>query len=936
MIRIGFYLIMGFHFLNLRFVAGLFFFVSFLLQTVLVGQGTYYDSINTASPTFVNDLKERVRRNYTKELYSNFDETNIANYASYSKGDGTRGVKCVYTGYEYTYTGTFVWDIMSREHTWCYSWMPSHGSSSTNEYADQHHLFPTHQNGANGVRSNHPLGVVVTATSTFLNGKYGTNALGQKVYEPQDAQKGDAARALLYMVLRYDDVTHNWDFNWLNNTKLPSLNEAPQDLSLLIQWSLFDPPDAWERGRNEYIFSIQKNRNPFIDHPEYINYIDFNDMTYKAGGSTLSTEPTNYVTNFAAGTISSNSIQMTWTDAIAGSQVPSGYLLIMSTSPISAPTDGVSYPDDTDVSDGLGRVNVSYNAADEYTFSNLFGSTTYYSKIYSYNGNGSSINYKTDNTVPALSAVTLVAALSSEPTNHCTNLSTSNVTNASITLNWTDALPGAQVPTGYLIVASAGSIVPPVDEIDYPIDTDLSDGNARVKVLHSAPDTYTFNNLSPNTSYNFKIYSYNGSGSSINYKTDGAVPTISATTIDAYSTSQLNPGDILIIGFNMTNPDQFAFVPLVNLAGGASISFTDNGWQSNNTFRTGEGTLTWTAPSSGVLKGTIIRVDTTASVTIGSLVSAGSFLLATAGDQILAYTGSSSSPKFLYAVNDSGSSWQANALTANSSALPLGLVNNETAVALVKKNNGIYSEDILGDEEQLRLNVSTPSYWTMSDSRLTMPSGILPLPVELTSFTGVTRGRKVVLRWVTATEINNFGFEVERTLGGLQSAVGSLSDGKAGWQKIGFMQGHGNSNSPKEYSFIDKSASAGLYSYRLKQIDNGGKFEYSNEIEIDLSVPSKFILEQNYPNPFNPSTKIGWQQPFDSHVSLKVYDILGNEVVALVDEHKKAGSYEVEFSIRGGNSKHLASGVYFYRIAVHSDNRQSGDFILQKKLIILK
>lgn len=267
-----------------NFIIKLFFLLIISLE--LFAQGNYYDNINTASPSFVDDLKARVRNPYTKISYSRFDETNIANYASYSLGDGLRGVRCVYSGYEYTYSGTFTWGTMSREHTFCHSWMPTYSSTSTNEYADQHHLFPTHQDNANAVRSNHPLGNVVTTISTFLDGKYGFDANGNRVYEPRDSHKGDAARAILYMLLRYDDINgNNWDMNWLNNTRLPQLNEAPQDLDVLLNWHFNDLPDSYEIGRNDYIQSIQKNRNPFIDHPEYVNYINFNDMSYKSNSS---------------------------------------------------------------------------------------------------------------------------------------------------------------------------------------------------------------------------------------------------------------------------------------------------------------------------------------------------------------------------------------------------------------------------------------------------------------------------------------------------------------------------------------------------------------------------------------------------------------------------------------------------------------------------
>ncbi|NLH59860.1 MAG: hypothetical protein GX452_00475, partial [Ignavibacteriales bacterium] len=143
-----------------------------ILNTLVFSQNpSYYTGINTSSPTFVDDLKARIREDYTKVSYDLFDETNIANFASYDKGGGIKGVWCVYSNYEYTYSGTFTWAVFSREHTFCHSWMPTYSSTSGNEYADQHHLFPTHQNSANGVRSNHPLDTVVTVTSSFGEAK---------------------------------------------------------------------------------------------------------------------------------------------------------------------------------------------------------------------------------------------------------------------------------------------------------------------------------------------------------------------------------------------------------------------------------------------------------------------------------------------------------------------------------------------------------------------------------------------------------------------------------------------------------------------------------------------------------------------------------------------------------------------------------------------
>jgi predicted lipoprotein with Yx(FWY)xxD motif len=187
------------------------------------------------------------------------------------------------------------------------------------------------------------------------------------------------------------------------------------------------------------------------------------------------------------------------------------------------------------------------------------------------------------------------------------------------------------------------------------------------------------------------------------------------------------------------------------------------------------------------------------------------------------------------------------------------------------------------------------------------------LPVELTKFTANILGNKVTLNWQTATEVDNYGFDVERTF-----------SHSTEWQKIGFVQGNGNSNSPKEYSFADNSATSGKYAYRLKQIDNDGTYKYSNEIKVDLGIPTEFSLQQNYPNPFNPETVINYQLPVSGNVSLKVFDMLGREVATIVNEVQKAGMYDVSF-----NGKAFASGTYFYRF-------QSGNYVKINKMVLMK
>ena len=187
------------------------------------------------------------------------------------------------------------------------------------------------------------------------------------------------------------------------------------------------------------------------------------------------------------------------------------------------------------------------------------------------------------------------------------------------------------------------------------------------------------------------------------------------------------------------------------------------------------------------------------------------------------------------------------------------------------------------------------------------------VPVEFVSFSASVFGNDVNLSWVTASETNNFGFEVERT-----DARNSV------WNKVGFVFGNGTSTELNYYSFTDQSVPVGQYLYRLKQIDLDGSFDYSDQVEVDIISATNYVLMQNYPNPFNPSTRISFSIPQSGFASVKVYDVLGNEVATIIDKELSAGSYEIQFNASG-----LTSGVYYYTL-------KSGNFVQSKKMILLR
>lgn len=268
----------------------------------------YYANINPTSSTFITDLSAKVNPHDTI-FYSNYITTVINNFLTRDTTAGKKVVNCVYTGIPYIYNEPFVWNasgstgILTREHTRAQSTMPSNTAgqnpswprSNDNrelpEYNDQHNLFPADQLNANGPRSNNPFGecVTVTSTSPTGKGKLGKDGNGSTVYEPKDEQKGDLARALFYMSVCYNGINAN---NW----SLP----ADQGLAVLLKWHQQDPPSAEEIARHEYIASIQKNRNPFIDFPSWAFLIDFKTMNL-ATGKILVIETPNGGENLIAG-----------------------------------------------------------------------------------------------------------------------------------------------------------------------------------------------------------------------------------------------------------------------------------------------------------------------------------------------------------------------------------------------------------------------------------------------------------------------------------------------------------------------------------------------------------------------------------------------------------------------------------------------------------
>jgi hypothetical protein len=385
------------------------------------------------------------------------------------------------------------------------------------------------------------------------------------------------------------------------------------------------------------------------------------------------------------------------------------------------------------------------------------------------------------------------------------------------------------------------------------------------------------------------------------------------------------PGSIVFTQVGATNPDVIEFITLYRMDL-TKLTITDNSIDVNGDLSTDEGTfelnnLDGTGDWNDVPAGTFVRLGTNLTDDNDAadrlLKYKGSTepitpTLESGGEQLVAYTGLSSSPTYIAGINWGNAGWSSPTGTTSyppgtPSDIELGSSNDYSFISNV--NDILYAT---------RNSVTSTSNWDVHNSPgnyndLRPYIGTGALPVELAFFTGVLNGSNVELRWRTETEVNNYGFEIER------------STNNTDWRIIGFVEGNGNSNSPKHYSFSDIDiVLSGEYYYRLKQIDNDGTYEYSDVVSVEVGVPSNIYLSQNYPNPFNPETRIDFTLPKNQLVSLRVYNTLGELVKELVNEQREAGSYSEIF-----DASNLPSGVYIYRL-------QASELAENKKMTLIK
>lgn len=340
-----------------------------------------------------------------------------------------------------------------------------------------------------------------------------------------------------------------------------------------------------------------------------------------------------------------------------------------------------------------------------------------------------------------------------------------------------------------------------------------------------------------------------------------------------------------------------------------AICFIDpqNGWavgENGNIVHTIDGGTTWTLVPIG-------RSDDFYSV----------FFLTTD----IGWIGGSS---ILY-TTDGGSTWdEQEAFLPNDQVRAIKFIDLTIGWAVIQGSSGAMFKTMDGGKNWFNMEIGTENNlfdidivneqigWVVGTYSTILKTDAIFVPVELASFSAVWIDDRVELTWATASETNNYGFDIQRKFSEKES-----------WKKIGFVKGHGTTSQMNYYSFTDNPEGGGKYSFRLKQVDIDGKFKYSSIREVN--VPTKFALYQNHPNPFNPETSIGFELPVNTHVTLEIYNMLGQKIATLINEHRPAGFQQIVWDGKDNAGRVVGSGVYFYHI-------KSDRFEATKKLVLLR
>jgi hypothetical protein len=557
--------------------------------------------------------------------------------------------------------------------------------------------------------------------------------------------------------------------------------------------------------------------------------------------------------------------------------------------------------------------------------------------MYPYSGSSTSVNYKIDESVPTANATTGTATSATEPTKYSGGFGTPAITSSSITVTWSDS-SGGTLPSGYLLLANTtNSFTDPVDGVVYANDTFLSDGSAAVNIAYGGSDSYQFTGLPSATAYAFKIYPYNGDGCQRNYRTANFPFTFNNIEYTTSGSGSSSPSIVVNEYMNGTNQTtEWAELLVVE----NNLDMRGMKLRDYSTSGSTQAGLTFSSNSlwSSVLSGSFIVVLAATNAQTEDLSFAGDKLVVVKATNTTYFSGTSfnigGTADAVEILSFGGThihSLSHGSKPGNIASLASPTANvtgNSTSGNVVRFVNISSVSDFSSDSKTQHSSSATQGAPNDASEATLMATA---MPVELSSFAAYSIGKNVRLEWMTATEVNNYGFEVERSVISNQLSVISSSPGNrqsaiGNWAKVGFVEGHGTTNAPQNYSYTDNIFSVRAFLYRLKQIDRDGVFHYSNSVEIAAALTADdYHLAQNFPNPFNPSTTIHFAVKSPQHVSLNVCNMLGQEVRTLFNREAEAGVvYAIPFDGSG-----LSSGVYYYRL-------RTADHTELKKMLMLK
>ncbi len=1005
------------------------FLIAFVLVAIAFASAPagYYDSAagltgSSLRQELHNVIDDHIVKSYDY-LWTAFATTDIRTSL------GSDYIWCMYTELEFHHdedqsTGSSVYTTYNREHSWPKSWT----SEYSPHYTDLFHLYPT-QAYANSNRSNLPYGEVATGAETWVS-ENGTkkgparSGLGYTgtVFEPIDEYKGDFARTYFYISTRYLGEDSTWDPAHEYEYMAIGAELKQWAVDMLLEWHHNDPVSTKETVRNDEVYAIQNNRNPFIDNPAYADSIwsssggslgapvaqsatsittsgftaNWNSVSgatgYKLYVSTLS-DFSSYIANYgpkdvgnvtseiltslSSGTdyyyrvraydassesANSNEISLTTSSGSVGGSgedhwtenFDSGVANVYTTG-IQTLSTGDWYTSDAyqessaDSRGGVGhavRLNDDTNGASLRTPAvNTVGTVTFYYRELN-SGGGTFILEKSYNnsdwtqvTTQAFSGETYTefsyavndaastiylrvvndnqaghliiddftvnsySAADPEPTNHPSSFISPSKTESSITLTWSDN-DGAQIAAGFLVKASTGSVIDPIDGTAESNDIDLSDGSGAVNVSHGI-ETYEWTGLTENQTYNFKIFAYTNSDTSIDYKTASA-PSVSVTTDEAVAAAEdfiedFSTGDkyTVTLGSEGQGGSEDYFIrtddnlghnisPAYLEADGyffAAQDIDDVGWVGSAS----PSELTWTGIDISGNSATQLSIDfasiATLKIDVADYVHVQYRIDGGSWTNILAFEndGTQYNTRFYEDTNFDGN--------GDGSALSSTFTT--------------FTKDITGTGSTLDVKiivaVDAGGEDVAFDNLIISNSGGAT-PICLSSFTAEAKNGVVELSWETASETNNAQFLIYR------------ND-----KEIASVEGAGTTTGTTYYNYVDATVVPGItYTYVLADVDYANILTYYDDKAITLVIEddlaeADFKIGAAYPNPFNPSALIPIELSREAVVEAKLYTLAGREIATLANGTMNAGVHELCIA-----ADNMTTGLYLVKVMIEN------------------